>query len=100
MSHQDFKSIVLKKFVKRSTPKKIVKKSPKVNVDKEEIPKIKIIDFEFAGKMQKARMGKNMTQKDLALKVNEKNSVIADYEAGRGHYDSRVVSKICRVLGI
>ena len=34
--------------------------------------------------IQKARQDKGMSQKDLATKINEKPSVVADYEAGRG----------------
>ena len=52
--------------------------------------------------MAKARseMTPTMTQKDLATKVNEKPSVINDYESGRAVPDQKVLSKLERALGV
>jgi len=50
--------------------------------------------------MQKARLALNMTQKDLAQKVNEKPSVIGDYEAGRAIPNPQVLGKIERNLKV
>jgi ribosome-binding protein aMBF1 (putative translation factor) len=52
--------------------------------------------------MSKARLAKepSMTQKDLATKVNEKPSVINDYESGRAVPNQQVLSKIERALGV
>jgi len=50
--------------------------------------------------MQKARLELSMTQKDLAQKVNEKPSVIGDYEAGRAIPNAQVLAKIERNLKV
>lgn len=52
--------------------------------------------------MAKARQGKEppMTQKDLATKVNEKPSVINDYESGRAVPNQQVLAKLERALGV
>ncbi|XP_046845769.1 endothelial differentiation-related factor 1 homolog [Xenia sp. Carnegie-2017] len=50
--------------------------------------------------IQKGRMEKKMSQKDLATKINEKPSVINDYEAGRAIPNNQIMGKIERALGI
>lgn len=52
--------------------------------------------------MSKARGEKTppMTQKDLATKVNEKPSVINDYESGRAVPNQQVLAKLERALGV
>jgi ribosome-binding protein aMBF1 (putative translation factor) len=52
--------------------------------------------------MSKARLAKEppMTQKDLATKVNEKPSVINDYESGRAVPNQQVLAKLERALGV
>ncbi|KAG7528495.1 hypothetical protein FFLO_06118 [Filobasidium floriforme] len=44
--------------------------------------------------------GKSMSQKDLATKINEKPSVIADYEAGRAIPNVALLAKIERAIGV
>lgn len=52
--------------------------------------------------MAKARLAKEpaMTQKDLATRVNEKPSVINDYESGRAVPNQQVLAKLERALGV
>lgn len=52
--------------------------------------------------MQQARlaMEPTMTQKDLATKINEKPSVINDYESGRAIPSQQVLAKLERALGV
>lgn len=50
--------------------------------------------------IQTARMEKEMSQKELAQKVNEKPQVIADYEAGRAVPNTQVLGKLERALGV
>lgn len=45
-------------------------------------------------------MEKTLSQKDVAQKVNEKPSVIQDYEAGRAIPNAQILSKLERVLGV
>ncbi|KAH0584104.1 hypothetical protein H2248_009673 [Termitomyces sp. 'cryptogamus'] len=46
------------------------------------------------------RMALKLSQKDLAQKVNEKPSVIQDYESGKAVPNTQVLGKLERVLGI
>lgn len=55
-------------------------------------------DFKIA--LQKARQAKNLSQKDLALKINVKQSILTEYEQGKAIPDPQIISKLNRVLGI
>eukprot|EP01016_Furgasonia_blochmanni_P011202 TRINITY_DN1497_c0_g1_i14.p3 TRINITY_DN1497_c0_g1~~TRINITY_DN1497_c0_g1_i14.p3 ORF type:complete len:144 (+),score=43.79 TRINITY_DN1497_c0_g1_i14:98-529(+) len=55
-------------------------------------------DFKIA--LQQARQAKGLTQVQLARNVNEKQSVIADYEAGRAIPNPGIISKLERALGV
>ncbi|KAG9318166.1 multi protein bridging factor 1-domain-containing protein [Chiua virens] len=46
------------------------------------------------------RLEKQLTQKDLAQKTNEKPSVIQDYESGKAIPNPQILSKMERVLGV
>eukprot|EP00403_Amphidinium_massartii_P023118 CAMPEP_0178398112 /NCGR_PEP_ID=MMETSP0689_2-20121128/14606_1 /TAXON_ID=160604 /ORGANISM="Amphidinium massartii, Strain CS-259" /LENGTH=143 /DNA_ID=CAMNT_0020018867 /DNA_START=94 /DNA_END=525 /DNA_ORIENTATION=+ len=55
-------------------------------------------DFKIA--LQQARIAKKMTQAQLASQINEKPSVINDYESGRAIPNGSIVSKLNRALGV
>lgn len=70
-------------------------------VDREtDIVKPKKIDGEVGKIMSRVRNDKKLSQKDLATRVNEKPSVINDYEAARAIPNQQVLSKIERALGV
>ncbi|KAL4399930.1 multiprotein-bridging factor 1 [Malassezia pachydermatis] len=46
------------------------------------------------------RQAKGMTQKDLAVKINEKPSVIQDYESGKAIPNPQILGKMERILGV
>jgi len=50
--------------------------------------------------IQKGRVDKEWTQKDLATRINEKPQVINDYEAGRAIPNNQIMNKLERALGI
>ena len=50
--------------------------------------------------MQQARMEKELSQKDVAQKINEKPSVLQDYESGRAIPNPQILAKLERVLGV
>ncbi|KAF9532434.1 multi protein bridging factor 1-domain-containing protein [Crepidotus variabilis] len=50
--------------------------------------------------MQTARLELKFSQKDVAQKVNEKPSVIQDYEAGSAIPNPQVLGKLERILGV
>ncbi|OBZ75209.1 Multiprotein-bridging factor 1 [Grifola frondosa] len=50
--------------------------------------------------MQTARMEKQLSQKDVAQKINEKPSILQDYEAGKAIPNPQILAKLERVLGV
>lgn len=56
------------------------------------------LDFQMA--LQQARTAKGWSQKDLAGKINEKATVINDYESGRAIPNQEIIGKLSRVLGV
>lgn len=55
-------------------------------------------DFKLA--LQKARQAKNLTQAQLAQKLNLQSSIITSYENGKAIPDGQIISKLNRELGI
>ena len=50
--------------------------------------------------IMKARQEKGLTQKDLAVKINEKATIINEYEAGKAVPNQQVLGKLERILGV
>jgi putative transcription factor len=50
--------------------------------------------------IQKARLDKNLTQAQLAKKINEKPAVIHDLENGTSKYEPNVINSIEHALGV
>ncbi|KAL0947313.1 hypothetical protein HGRIS_013432 [Hohenbuehelia grisea] len=50
--------------------------------------------------IQTARMELQLSQKDLAAKVNEKPSVLQEYESGRAIPDPQILAKLERILKV
>ncbi|EMD38661.1 hypothetical protein CERSUDRAFT_48042 [Gelatoporia subvermispora B] len=50
--------------------------------------------------MQQARQEKGLSQKDVAQKINEKPSILQDYEAGKAIPNPQILGKLERVLGV
>ncbi|KXJ23552.1 endothelial differentiation-related factor 1 [Exaiptasia diaphana] len=50
--------------------------------------------------IQKGRVEKKLTQKELATKINEKPNVIMEYEQGKAIPNNQILGKIERVIGI
>ncbi|WFD29216.1 multiprotein-bridging factor 1 [Malassezia sp. CBS 17886] len=46
------------------------------------------------------RQGKGFTQKELGAKINEKPSVIAEYESGKAIPNPQILAKMERALGV
>jgi ribosome-binding protein aMBF1 (putative translation factor) len=96
MDHQDFKVVVLRKKSnsppKQNVPKNVEKK------DDGEIVVPKTFNMEFGRKLSTLRVEKNLKRKDLALKLNLKESVIADIENGKYIYDGGIVHKLKKLF--
>jgi putative transcription factor len=63
-------------------------------------PSVARVDRSFSQALQQARTAKGMSQRDLATRVCEKQSVIADYEAGRAIPNPNIINKLDRALGV
>lgn len=75
------------------------KNTAKLDRETEEL-KHDTIPLEVGKLIQQGRQAKNLSQKDLATKINEKPQVITDYEAGRGIPNNVILGKIEKALGL
>jgi len=50
--------------------------------------------------IQQARQDKGLSQKDVAQKINEKPSILQEYEAGKAIPNPQILGKLERVLGV
>ncbi len=103
MEHQDFKPVVLRKNNPKpaSNPKPNTKpKSPdnEKNENDGNVVVPKMFTKEFGQKLATCRTSKNMNRKDLSLKLNVKESVIADIENGKLLYDGNIVHKLKKLF--
>ena len=62
--------------------------------------KHKTVGKETGQKIIKARCEKNLTQKQLAQKINKPVQIITTYENGTAILDNKILSSIKRILGI
>ena len=60
--------------------------------------KVKHIQSTFSRALQKARLERKMTQKQLASQINEKPQVINEYESGKAVVNPHIVQKLHRVF--
>ena len=67
-------------------------------IEKNEDLKHMQVDASLSKAIMQARMAKKMTQKDLGVAINEKQQIVADYEAGRGIPNPQIISKLERAL--
>ncbi|PVU89604.1 hypothetical protein BB561_005262 [Smittium simulii] len=58
------------------------------------------IDLSVGKAISQARQTKGITQKELGVKINEKQNTINDYEAGRAIPNQLLMGKLERALGI
>ena len=66
--------------------------------DETDIIPVAELPHEFRMAMQKARVAATLSQADLAKRINEKQSVINEYESGRAVPNPQVIVKIERAL--
>lgn len=58
------------------------------------------VSGEFSRALQQARVAKKLTQAQLAQMINEKTSVVNDYESGKAIPNPILVQKMSRCLGV
>lgn len=55
---------------------------------------------DFPARIRNARSGKGMSQKELAMKINERLTVLSKIEAGQMRPDDKMIKKLERELGL
>lgn len=55
---------------------------------------------DFPARIRNARAGKGMSQKDLAMKINERLTVLSKIETGQMRPDDKMIAKLERELGV
>ena len=58
------------------------------------------VTLELGKVLQQARQAKELTQKDLGTKINEKAEVVREYENGKAIPNQQVLAKLERALGV
>ena len=99
MDHQDWNTIILR------TNKKIEKQQQNVYISKEqklakdvEPEKPAQVSKQLAQKIISARCAKKWSRKDLALAINEQESLIARYETSKEIPKTHILQKMRKVL--
>jgi len=75
------------------------KSAAKIDAETEDF-KIEKVSTELKKQIIQARTAKKLTQAQLAQLVNEKPSVINEYESGKAIPNPQILSKMSRVLGV
>jgi len=97
---QDWKPLVLKKSQPKTQVQHCAGNKEFHKLDSEEAEAPKILGLDAAKLIQTSRCALNLTQVQLAQKINEKANLVKDYETGKVVPNRAVLNKINRVLGI
>jgi ribosome-binding protein aMBF1 (putative translation factor) len=109
MEHQDFKVLVFRKSEKDIDKKNIetvsiIKKRPiqlkKSLDDNLDSFTTKAVSYTLKMRIQKARVAANLSQKDIAQKINVTQKTIQSYENGTAIPDNQVLQKLRRILKV
>lgn len=69
--------------------------------DKEEGPSpVKLVSLATGQKIAQARTAKEWSRKDLAIKLNVKEAVIAEHENGKAVYNGQLLQRMAQLLGV
>lgn len=91
---QDWKTITISK--KPQQVKHPIIEKPK-EIDEE--TKIEKVSMTLSKQIQQARMKLNLTQKQLAQKINVKPDIVNSYENGKAMPDNNILQKLRKALG-
>jgi len=106
MEHQDWTPIYLnadkmkldKDRDKQNQPKTISKENKLEKQIEDGNLSHKKMDANYGKELQKKRLSKGMTQKDIALKINVSVKVITEIEAGKAKHNGQIMNKINRIM--
>ena len=118
MCHQDWDEVTIhgKSVKKEKEKEKYVKfmgqeiklpkrsqysgKTPDQKLDETELGTHKKVGKETGLTIQRARVAKKYTQKDLANLINVSSDIISSYESGKAIPDHKIMQKLRRVLSV
>ena len=118
MFHQDWEEVTIhgKSVKKEKEKEKYVKfmgqeiklpkrsqysgKSPEQKLEETELGTHKKVGKETGLTIQRARVAKQYTQKDLAGLINVSSDIISSYESGKAIPDHKIMQKLRRVLSV
>ena len=72
--------------------------NPRMLDEDSDVVPVAQLPHEFRIAMQRARTAAQMSQADLARRINEKQSVVNDYESGRAVPNPNIITKLERAL--
>ena len=75
-------------------------KTPEQKLDETELGTHKKVGKETGLTIQRARVAKKYTQKDLAGLINVSSDIISSYESGKAIPDHKIMQKLRRVLSV
>ncbi|KIZ06393.1 Multiprotein-bridging factor 1a [Monoraphidium neglectum] len=102
-SGQDWDPVVLRKKPQSAAARKdeaAVNAARRVGAEVETSRKHERVSTELKKQIIQARTAKKLTQAQLGQLINEKPSIIQDYETGKAIPNPQVLSKMSRVLGV
>ena len=118
MFHQDWEEVTIhgKSVKKEKEKEKYVKfmgqeiklpkrsqysgKTPEQKLEETELGTHKKVGKEPGLTIQRARVAKKYTQKDLANLINVSSDIISSYESGKAIPDHKIMQKLRRVLSV
>ena len=118
MFHQDWEEVTIhgKSFKKEKEKEKYVKfmgqeiklpkrsqysgKTPEQKLDETMLGTHKKVGKETGLTIQRARVAKKYTQKELANLINVSADIISSYESGKAIPDHKIMQKLRRILGV
>jgi putative transcription factor len=104
MEHQDWKPVVWKKD-QTTKQEKIQRQNPAgtskfLKLDSDDPEPSKVISQEIRMRIQKGRMAKKLTQKQLAQQLNIPVVTVTSYESGKAFPNKAMLRKISKSLAI
>eukprot|EP00440_Ansanella_granifera_P014784 gb/GFBE01016073.1/.p1 GENE.gb/GFBE01016073.1/~~gb/GFBE01016073.1/.p1 ORF type:complete len:144 (+),score=45.47 gb/GFBE01016073.1/:1-432(+) len=77
----------------------VVPKAKKLDENSETF-RHKTVSHDLKLALQQARLAKKMSQADLATAINERSSVVSEYEAGKAIPNGAIINKLNNALGV
>ncbi|KAF0301244.1 Endothelial differentiation-related factor 1 [Amphibalanus amphitrite] len=77
----------------------VTKNTAKLDSEHDELKHSKV-SLDVGKLIQQGRQAKNLSQKDLSTKINEKPQIIQEYEQGKAIPNNVILGKIEKVIGI